>query len=95
MPRTTWIHKAPLIVDRPDYTMELFRRYQKANHLTNAELAPLVGCRNEQAVKDKKARGTDAWKKETVLLWASVLRVPPEELVEAIRLDATHHGLHK
>lgn len=91
MPKISWLKSQPPKAPRanpPDYTLDLFKRYQKALSLTNAQLAPLVGCRSEQAVKDKKASGTDRWNKTTILKWATVLRVPIDELSKALELDA-------
>lgn len=90
MPKITWLHAAQSKTPQakpPDYTLELFRRYQKALSISNAALAPLVHCKNAQAVKDKKTQGTARWNKETLLRWSAALQVPPDEFFEALRLD--------
>ena len=93
MPKIKWIgqHNEPIHTAKPpDYTLELIRRYQKANKLSNECLAPLVGCKNAQAVADKKAGGTGKWSKDALLRWCSALGIPYDELTEAMLLDGNH-----
>lgn len=100
MPKIKWIgqHIEPIPTAKPpDYTLELIRRYQKANKLSNEYLAPLVGCKNAQAVADKKAQGTVKWNKETMLRWCIALKIPPEEFAKALTLDGDQYrsSIHK
>ena len=90
MPKIKWItahQHEQLFVPKPDYTLELFRRYQKSQRLTNQDLAVKIGYKNAQAVADKKAQGTSKWSKDTILQWTTALHIPSDELIKAMLLD--------
>ena len=99
MPRIKYVHahkkepeRSTLYVKPPDYTLDLFKRYQKAIGMKDKQLAEIIGCKCEQSIWNKRQIGTNRWKKQDLFQWAAALKVPMAELYEAMEMDARKMG---
>ena len=81
MPKIKYITAA---VPPPDMLRDLYKRHQKAQGLSSADMGERLG-KSAEAVRGKLHRGTDTWTVADVRLWCKTLGITSaEEIGKAI-----------
>lgn len=79
MPKVKWIPVPP-----SDALKELCKNSMKAQNITSTQMGELLGGKSGGAVRCKLHQGTDTWSAKDIREWALALKIPPEQLGEAI-----------
>ena len=72
----------PKPVAQQDYLKDLINHYQKERNISAEALGAKIG-KSGAAVRSQKARGTNTWTTEDLLLWCAVLNIPGKEIGDA------------
>lgn len=80
MPRVKWCTPPPpkVSVAPPDMVRDLFKRYQRAQKISDDQLAARLGT-TRGALKDKRYRGT--WTAQDIKRWCAALNITDAEAV--------------